>query len=82
MQSASSVGVGGMSSIGTGGSTTITQEVESVKALASSVATLSHTGGIVSIVFTVSAVALVDVVVRFENFPWAPRTRVCGAGSF
>ena len=45
------------------------------------IANCSHAGvGVVSVVFAFSSVALVDVVVHFENFPWAPRTNVFGAG--
>ena len=54
-----------------------------MSASASSVVTSSHAGvGVVSVVFVVSAVAIVDVVFRFENYLWAPRTSVCGAGRF
>ena len=45
----------------------------------------SHAGvGVVPVVFAVSSCcfALVDVIVCFEKYPWAPRTRTCGAGRF
>ena len=69
MQSACSVGISQVSSIGRTGSelTTITEAVKSVRASASTVASVSSHAGVktVTVDFTVFDVALVDVFARF-----------------
>ena len=65
----------------------ITEELfESLSTSAASVGSACSNAsvGVVPVVFTVCSgcFALVDVVVRFENFPWAPSTSTYGANRF